>query len=130
MNRNKSDKSSNKKELAFQKMVEECIRNSDARRNDKSENAAWRKEYAIMLKTGQKPLTSLSNNINGLCSAKRIDNSKWQNTYTDNEELKLREIEAQKEVDRKRLRIAPQYSKGAYQVITDIKDITTLGKKV
>jgi hypothetical protein len=44
--------------------------------------------------------------------------------------MRKREEIAQKEVDEKRLRIAPPYSKGAYQYITDLKDLSTLGKKV
>lgn len=119
-----------KKDLAFERMVAECVKNSEARSHDPKEHAAWRKEYSQALKTGQKPLTSLSNNVAGACAAKRIDNSKWQNTYQDDEEMRLREIEAQKEVDIKRKRIAPAYSKGNYQYITDLKDLTTLGKKI
>jgi hypothetical protein len=127
----KSDtKVPNKKEIAFQKMVRECVRNSNARRKDPKEHAMWREQYALMLKTGEKPLPSLSNKIAGGCYNKSIDESKWRNTYNDDPELKAREKEAQKEVDNKRLRIAPAYSKGNYQYITDLKDLPTLGKKV
>lgn len=119
-----------KKYLTFERMVAECVANSEARSHDPNEHAAWRKEYSQTLKTGQKPLTSLSNNADGACAANRIDNSKWQNTYQDDEEMRLREIEAQKEIDSKRKRIAPAYSKGNYQYITDLKDLTTLGKKI
>jgi len=124
----KSKKS--KKDLAFERMVEECVQNSEARRHDPNEHAAWRKEYSQTLKTGQKPLVSLSNKITGSCTAKNIDDTKWQNTYKDNDELRIREEVAQKEVDNKRKRIAPAYSKGNYQYISSLSDITTLGKKV
>jgi len=120
----------NKKEIAFEKMIEECIKNSDARRHDPNEHSAWRKQYSQMLKTGERSVASLSNKIAGVCSSKRIDDSKWQNTYKDDEILSAREEAAQKEVDVKRQRISPAYSKGAYQYITDLKDLPTLGRKV
>lgn len=45
-------------------------------------------------------------------------------------ELQERERIAQQEIERKKLRVAPHYSKGAYQYITDGTDLTTLGKKI
>ena len=121
---------SSKKDIEFEKMIAECIRNSDARAKDPKEHEAWRKQYSLALKTGQKPLVGLSNNAIGICAAKNIDASKWQDIYKDNEEMRKREEDAQKEVDIKRTRVAPAYSKGAYQYITDLKDLTTLGRKI
>lgn len=45
------------------------------------------------------------------------------------EDMKQREAEAQKEIIAKSKRVAPAYSKGAYQYISDL-DIEYLGKKV
>lgn len=41
-----------------------------------------------------------------------------------------REAEAQKEIERKKLRVAPLWNKGGYMYITDETDPTTLGRKV
>lgn len=41
-----------------------------------------------------------------------------------------REAVAQQEIERKKKRIAPHYSKGPYQYLTDDVDPTTLGRKV
>jgi hypothetical protein len=45
-------------------------------------------------------------------------------------ELAEREMEAQKEIERKKYRVAPLYSKGGYQLIPEDMDLTTLGRKV
>lgn len=119
-----------KKEKEFKKMVDECVRNSELRRKDSKEHEAWRISYAKMLRTGERNVASLSNKISGVCSKNQIDDSKWKDIYKDNEELNKREQSAQKEVDQKRKRIAPAYSKGNYMYISDLKDVTTLGKKV
>lgn len=44
-------------------------------------------------------------------------------------EMAERERLAQEELDRKRSRVAPAYSKGAYQYISDETDISDLGRK-
>ena len=41
-----------------------------------------------------------------------------------------REKKAQEEIERKKLRVAPLYSKGGYQYITDDTDLKTIGRKV
>lgn len=43
-------------------------------------------------------------------------------------DMERREREAQKEIERKKKRIAPAYNKGAYQYITDETNPTDLGK--
>lgn len=45
-------------------------------------------------------------------------------------EMQAREDAAQKEIERKRKRVAPLYNKGGYQFVTDDTDLTTLGRKV
>lgn len=40
-----------------------------------------------------------------------------------------RELEAQKEIEKKKLRVAPLYSKGPYQLIPDHMELEDLGKK-
>lgn len=47
-----------------------------------------------------------------------------------NDSMKEREKIAQEEIERKKKRVAPLYSKGGYQYITDYEDLTTIGKKV
>jgi len=44
-------------------------------------------------------------------------------------ELALRELEAQKQLEEKKKRIAPAYSKGAYQYISDETDMSDIGRK-
>jgi len=44
-------------------------------------------------------------------------------------EMLEREKKAQEEIEKKKMRIAPAYSKGAYQYITDDTDLTDLGRK-
>lgn len=50
-------------------------------------------------------------------------------SYED-EEMAKREQTAQAEIERKKLRVAPMYNKGAYQYITDDTDPKTLGRKI
>jgi hypothetical protein len=45
-------------------------------------------------------------------------------------EMLEREIAAQQEIERKKKRTAPAYSKGAYQYITDETDIKEIGRKL
>lgn len=51
-----------------------------------------------------------------------------KNTYSG--EMLEREQEAQKEIERKKKRVAPHYSKGAYQYITDDELVKDLGRKM
>lgn len=45
-------------------------------------------------------------------------------------EMQEREAAAQKEIARKRKRVAPMWNKGGLQYITDDTDLTTIGRKV
>lgn len=63
-------------------------------------------------------------------AAKRKTQTGSKRDYTDNPELAAREALAQKEIERKKKRLAPAYSKGAYQYITDGMDPTELGRKL
>lgn len=45
-------------------------------------------------------------------------------------EMIEREMVAQKEIEKKKKRTAPAYSKGAYQYITDETDISEIGRKL
>lgn len=49
--------------------------------------------------------------------------------YDDDPELAAREALAQKEIERKKKRLAPAYSKGPYMLITDDTDPASLGRK-
>lgn len=44
-------------------------------------------------------------------------------------EMQQRELAAQKEIERKKKRVAILYNKGGYQYVSDATDLTTLGKK-
>lgn len=44
-------------------------------------------------------------------------------------EMAEREAEAQKEIEAKKKRVAPHWSKGSYQYITDEMDLSDLGRK-
>lgn len=44
-------------------------------------------------------------------------------------EMEEREREAQKEIERKKMRVAPMYNKGGYQYVTDETDPSDLGRK-
>ena len=47
----------------------------------------------------------------------------------DDEEMRERERLAQKEIKRKKMRVAPMYNKGGYQYVTDETDPSDLGRK-
>lgn len=49
--------------------------------------------------------------------------------YSDSPELQAREVEAQREKDRKRKRVGVLFNKGPVQYITDETDPTTIGRK-
>lgn len=57
------------------------------------------------------------------------ETAKADQKYED-PEMALREAIAQEEIAHKRTKIAPHYSKGPYQYISDDIDLKTLGKKV
>jgi len=66
----------------------------------------------------------LSNNLYASGGFKRsVDDWKWKR---DREES----VETVKEIERKKTRTAPAFSKGAYQYITDGADPSTLGRKI
>ena len=66
-----------------------------------------------------------------LAGAKRsIFDSRWQKTNDDDPAMAEREATALLAAEEKKLRVAPAYSKGAYQYINASSDLTTLGKKI
>ena len=69
------------------------------------------------------PLTSLSNDIPYGGYKKSVDDYKWRKGVEETPETI-------KEIERKKDRLAPAYSKGPVQYISDGADITTLGRKV
>jgi hypothetical protein len=53
----------------------------------------------------------------------------WQRTYEDDPEMAKREAVALREAEAKSKRVAPAYSKGAYQYITSSESLADIGKK-
>lgn len=60
---------------------------------------------------------------------KSVFDSQWQNTYQNDPEMAAREQAAIQAAHAKALRVAPAYSKGAYQYITPGSDLSDIGKK-
>lgn len=112
-------------------MIASCIRNSNARKNDPKEKERklkeWKEKYSKQLKVYQEPLKLKIDNIHP-CFLKSIDDSKWKRKELSSL-MKERESQAQIEIDRKRTQIAPAYSKGAYQYITNQSDVKSIHKK-
>jgi hypothetical protein len=62
--------------------------------------------------------------------SKRVDYVPLEKPIRYEGEMAEREAVAQKEIERKKMQVAPMYSKGAYQYITEGTDLKTLGRKV
>jgi hypothetical protein len=106
-------KSQAKKDREYMEMVACCVRNSNSRRKDPKEQKKWFEKYASNFNTT--PYETKPVKVSPLsCAVTSIDRSKWKKNIDPKEE------EAQKEIDRKRTRIAPSYNKGAYQYITNV----------
>lgn len=65
----------------------------------------------------------MSNDIPGYGFKRSVDDWKWKRDRVES-------AATVKEIERKKMRVAPAYSKGATQYITDGADLTTLGRKV
>lgn len=60
---------------------------------------------------------------------KTVFDSDWKHTYKDDPQMAAREQAAIQAAKDKSKRIAPAYSKGAYQYITPGSDLSDIGKK-
>lgn len=70
------------------------------------------------------------NNGFAAAGAKRsVFDTAWQRTYEDDPEMAVRETAALREAEAKSKRVAPAYSKGAYQYITPGENLADIGKK-
>jgi len=58
-----------------------------------------------------------------------VFDSQWKKTYDDDPSMAAREETALKKAEAKTKRIAPAYSKGAYQYITSTDSLQDIGKK-
>jgi len=74
-----------------------------------------------------KPAAYRSIDVNRLDTRAHHTYKKRDERYTG--ELAERERLAQEELERKKTRVAPAYSKGAYQYISDETDLSDLGRK-
>lgn len=119
-------KTKKQKEIAFQRMIDECVRNSQKRRNSAS-NKKWFAEYSKTFASSKKQQITIQINPNS-CAKKSIDDSKWKRPDYD-DAMYARELYAQKQIDEKRNQIAPAYNKGPYMVITDRSNVTAIYKK-
>lgn len=61
---------------------------------------------------------------------KSVFDTEWQRRYEEDPVMAERERLALMQAEQKKSRVAPAYSKGAYQFITDDADLKTLGRKV
>lgn len=69
-------------------------------------------------------VAELSDNIPGAGGYKRsVDDYKWKRDVVES-------VSTIAEIEKKKMRVAPAYNKGATQYITDGADLKTLGRKV
>ena len=93
-------------------------------------SAEWCREYGAKLKENINPLGDVSaESIGGLAPQRSVMDSQWKRPL-DDPEMARREAEAQKLIAERNKRVAPAFSKGAYQLITDVNDFRTAGRKV
>lgn len=71
----------------------------------------------------------VSNGFAPAGAKKSVFDSQWQRTYSHDPEMQAREQLALAEAQAKTKRIAPAYSKGAYQYITSNETLVDIGKK-
>lgn len=118
-----------KREREFQEMVAKAVANARARQKDKQRSSrAFFAEHAKSFKTDSSIPSGGS--AAGVCAKKDITDSRWKRPHRDDEELERREALAQQKVAEKAARVAPLYSKGPVQYVTDGADLTTLGRKI
>ena len=119
-----------KREREFQEMVAKAVTNARARQNDKHRSSkAFFAEHAKTFKSSVSSIPS-GGSAAGVCAKKDITDSRWKRPHRDDEELERREALAQQKVAEKAARVAPLYSKGPVQYVTDGADLTTLGRKI
>lgn len=94
--------------------------------------AAKPKAAPAKLKTVVKVDRSTPEVSNGFApggAKKSVFDSEWQRRYEDDPVMAERERIALAQAEAKTKRIAPAYSKGAYQYITSTADLTDIGRK-
>lgn len=113
-------------------MRKERVREESLRRKLQKELAPKSKEEVVIITipTYEYDDPVQARSIPSAKAAKRKTQPSRIRDYSDNPELAAREALAQKEKERKKTRIAPAYSKGAYQYITDGMDPSELGRKL
>jgi hypothetical protein len=93
-------------------------------------SAEWRRTYGEKLREDIVPLGEVSReSIGGLAPQRSVMNSLWKPPHED-PEMAQRERKAQERIAQRNKQVAPAYSKGGYQLITDVNDFRTAGKKV
>ena len=105
-------------------MIVDCVKNSQTRPKSNS----WFKEYSDGFSSQKREIVSIPI-IQNSCAKKSIMDSRWKRPQIDDETLLNREIEAQKEIDVKRGRVGLTTTKGAYQYISDPKDMRQNAKR-
>ena len=76
-----------------------------------------------------KKISSLGNGFAPIVAKRSVFDSAWRKDYEDDPLMAEREAMALQEAEEKKKRIAPAYSKGAYQYITPGSDLKDIGKK-
>lgn len=90
----------------------------------------WCREYGAKLRENIVPLGEVSaESIGGLAPQRSVMDSQWKRPHED-PEMARREAEAQKLILERNKRVAPAFNKGGYQLITDVNDFRTAGRKV
>lgn len=93
-------------------------------------SAEWRSSYGAKLREDIVPLQEVSrDSIGGVAPQRSIMDSRWKKPY-DDPDMAQREAKAQKRIEERNKQVAPAFSKGAYQLITDVNDFATAGRKV
>jgi hypothetical protein len=110
-----------KREKEFQKMIQRCCISSKKRKNSESAKDWFKKYYKDFSTSSIKKMKLVKDPLS--CCVKTIESSKWKKDVSE------KEIEAQKEIDRKRLQVAPAYNKGGYQYITSKQLVIGIYKK-
>jgi len=77
----------------------------------------------------EKKISSLGNGFAPIVTKRSVFDSAWRRDYEDDPVMAEREAMALQKAEEKKKRIAPAYSKGAYQYISEGTDLKDIGRK-
>lgn len=114
----KKPKKQPKKDYSTQAFIEQCVRNTQARRANPDYQNAWRKEYAESLRIGRQPSpesSPIQESCKGVAASKSIFELEWKRN--DDMDKAERERLALEEIRLKAACTGPAYNKGAIQFL-------------